>query len=321
MSLTYGEAKKILARYVGVGGQCLDSPDLDLFCKKVFQQILWTGSHGSIRKYCFCAVKGCITLPYELETPLKVRVDNGVGTVWNKFYEFYNVHDMERCTPAADALYEEPNTFCTVYDLPNSSCRVGVLGTAEEADSAHLIVSGTDASGREVFTNHQGVKVSGEYLRIEKGQLRYSQVAFANITSIKKSITNGYVQLLWYRPELGIKGFLSDYTPYEEVPEYRRFRLTGRCQSPSKVSVLGRIRLKDRYGDNERIPFDNILAIELAGQAANSGFNNDEQMSVAKEQHMTQSILKEATYKVSNTGQPMEIMTMLSGAAIKNIVY
>ena len=282
--------------------------------------MLWSGPAGSIRKFCFCAVKGCITLPYELEVPLKIRVDGGIGTIWSKFYEFYSVHDMEKCTPAADAMYEDPNTFATVYDLPNSYCRVGVQGTAAEEDGAYLIVSGKDASGREIFTDHQGQKISGEYLRIEQGKLRYTQVPFAQITNVKKSITNGYVQLLWYRAETGDKGFLSDYTPYEETPEYRRFKLTGRCSGLSKVSVLGRIRLKDRYGDNERIPFDNILAIELAGQSANAGYTGDEQMSVAKEQHMTQTILKEATYKSTNISQPLEIFPMLSGGAIRGIV-
>lgn len=320
MSLTYGQVKKILSRYVGTSGSCGDSADLDLFCKKIFQQLLWSGTHGSIRKYCFCAVKGCITLPYELETPLKVRVDNGIGTVWNKFFEFYHVHDMEGCIPAANALHEEPNPYCTVYDLPNSLCRVGVIGTAQEADDANIIISGTDASGREIFTDHEGTKVSGEYLRIRKGELRYTNVAFAKITSVKKSVTNGYVQLVWFRPETGDKGFLSDYTPFEESPEYRRFKLTTRCDHTAKVSILGRIRLKDKYGDNEKVPFDNILAIELAGQAANSSFNDDEQMSAAKEKHLENVINKEAVYKKPNVGSPLEMYIPLSGAAIKNIV-
>jgi hypothetical protein len=119
-----------------------------------------------------------------------------------------------------------------VYDLPSSFCRVGCLGTADEADDAYLIVQGKDGSGREIITDHQGTKISGEYLRIRKGEVRYTQVNFAAIDSITKSKTNGYVQLLWVRPDLNTKGFLADYSPFEETPAYRRFKLSrawGNC--------------------------------------------------------------------------------------------
>lgn len=84
MALTYLDAKKVLARWAGRGGLCLDSPELDLFCKQVFQHLLISGSHGNIRKFCFVAVKGCFTAPYELEVPLKVKIEDKVGTVWNR---------------------------------------------------------------------------------------------------------------------------------------------------------------------------------------------------------------------------------------------
>lgn len=320
MSLLYADAKKILARYVGTGGTCPDSDKLDLFCRKVFQTLLWSGTYGSVRKYCFNAIAGCITLPYELEIPLKVKIEGRIGTVWNKWYEFYNVHDLEGCLPAPNALREEPNYFCTVYNLPNKFCRVGVVGTTDEKDDAHVIISGKDPSGREVITNHKGVQITGEYIQIRKNQLSYSQVVFGEITAVQKSITNGYVQLYWYRPEINLRGFLSEYSPFEENPEYRRFKLTSPCEPCLKISILGRIRLKERYADTERIPFDNIMALELAGQAANSSFNNDEQMAAAKETHMVASLNKEATYKTPQPGTPVEMYAPLSGCAVKNIV-
>lgn len=283
--------------------------------------MLFSGQHGNIRKFCFNAIKGCFTVPYELEVPLKVKIDGSVGTVWNRWYEFYHINEMEGCIPASNALYEEPNTFPTVYDIPNSYCRVGVLGTANEADDAHLIVSGNDPSGREIITDHQGEKISGEYLRIQKGALRYTQAVFGKITGVTKTVTNGYTQLFWIRPEINARGFLADYSPYEETPQYRRFKITTPTCGPCiKISVLGKIRLKDHYGDNEIIPFDNLYALQVAGQAQNAQFNGDPAMADAKDKVMQDLIQRENEYKRIQPGSPVDVFQPLSAGAIINIV-
>lgn len=321
MPILYKQAKEILAPYVGRGGTCPTSEKIDLFCRKVFQYLLFKGSHGSLRKFCFQARKGCITVPYELEAPLKVKIDNSVGTVWNKWFEYYNYEELEGCVPVANALYEEGDDFPSVYDLPNSFCRVGCLGTADESADANLIVSGLDASGREIITDHQGEKISGELLRIRKGFLRYTQVKFSKITGIVKSKTVGYVQLYWVRPELSTKGFLSDYGPFEEVPAYRRFKVTyPNCTSNAKISVIGRIRLKEHYADNEKIPFDNLFALEVAGQNINVQGNNDPAMAAEKEKVVEGLLLEENEYKRIQPGSPVDVFYPLSGGAIKGIV-
>lgn len=321
MPITYGDAKTTLARYAGRGGKCPNSRDVDLFVKKVLQHMLFKGSYGNIRKYCFCAYKGCITIPYELETPLKVKIDSKVGTVWDKWMEYYNIGEMEGCVPCSDAMYEEPNRFPTVYDLPSGGARVGVLATACEDTDAHVIVMGKDVTGREVVTNHEGTQITGEYLRVVKGQLRYTQVTFGVITAIQKTKTNGYVQLFWVNTVGNTKGFLADYSPGEELPSYRRFRLTNpNCSSSVQVSVLGRIRLKDNYADNDVLPFDNLYALELAGQSINANFNDKPDLAKAKDAFLQDSIINEGEYKRVQNGQPVDIMYMTSAGAVKNIV-
>lgn len=320
--ITYGDAKKILAQYAGRGGQFPDAPSIDLFCKKVFQYLLITGSYGNLRKFCFQSNKGCITIPYELESPLKVRIDNQVGTVWNKWFEYYHYGELEGCVPVSNALYEEPNQFCTVYDLPNKFCRVGCIGTACEAEDAHIIVSGKDPSGREIFTNHEGNQISGEYIRIRQGELRYTETVFGEITSIYKTKTVGYVQLMWVRPEISnLRGFLADYSPFEERPSYRRFKLTAKnCGHSVNVSVIGRIRIKDHYGDNEKIPFDNLYTLEIAGQQINKNFTDDMQMAQAKDQFLQDVITRESEYKRVQPGSPVDVFFPTSAGNIKGIV-
>lgn len=323
MPLLWREAKEVVAKYADRGALCPENKKVDLFLRQVLQFMLYSGTYGNLRKFCFCAVKGCFTLPYELEVPIRVQIDGEVGNVWDRWYEFYNTQNVDdkACLPAGDALFEDPNLYPTVYDLPSSGSRVGVLGTCIEGDTAHIIITGVDTSGREVFTMHEGVKIAGEYLRIRKGDLRYTQTYFSKIVSVVKTVTNGYVQLFWVRPEQNAKGFLSDYSPLEEKPQFRRCRLTSKnCGNFSKVSVIGRIRLKSAYADTDYIPFENIYALQLAAQTVNANFNDNVQLASAKGTMMQDVINKENEFKKVNNGQPIEMARMLSGGSIKNII-
>ncbi len=321
MPITFRAAKDILAQYVGRGGVCVDDPKVGLFTRQVLQYLLINGSYGNIRKFCFCANKGCFTLPYELETPLKIKIDGRVGTVWDKWFEFHATDQLEGCIPAAKAIFEDPNYYPTVYDLPDSGARLGALGTCAEAADANIIFKGTDLTGREIVTTHNGKEIVGEYVSVRKGELVYTHSMFAKVTAVLKSRTNGYVQALWVRPDLNLKGFLSDYSPLEEQPQYRRYQLTTPCCDPYvKVSILGRIRLKEVYADNDYIPFDNVYTLQLAGQAVNSNFNNDTQTAIAKDKMVVDLIGRENEIKRVENGQPIEVWVPTSGGAIRNII-
>ena len=258
---------------------------------------------------------------YSIEVPLKVKIDGNVGTVWDKWFEFYYINDLEGCIPASNALYEDPNSYPTVYDLPAGGSRVGCLATACEDADAHIIVSGLDATGREIITTHNGEQIIGEYLSIQRGMLKYTQNNFAKITGILKSKTTGYVQLWWVNEVTKFKGFLADYSPLEEHPSYRRYRITSpTCGSCVKVSILGRIRLKENYADTDFIPFDNINTLQLAGQSVNASSNSDPATAQAHDTRMRDLISREANFKKPNTGQPIEIGFVTSGGSIRSIV-
>jgi len=82
--ITYGEAKRFLSPYAGNAGIGASSSGVDFFVKQVLDYLLISGQHGNLRTFCFTTNKGCITLPYELEVPLKVKIDSEVGTGRNK---------------------------------------------------------------------------------------------------------------------------------------------------------------------------------------------------------------------------------------------
>lgn len=321
MAMTFGQAKKALSIYYKQGGSCPTAEGMDLFVIKVLQHMLYSGQYGNLRRFCFNAIKGSFTVPYELEVPLKVKIDGDIGTAWDKWFEWHIQNDMDKCWPAGDALREDPNYYPTVYDLPLGGARVGAKATCDEDDDAHILVQGEDTSGRVVYTDHAGEQVPGEYLRLIKGQLRYTQVTFGKITNILKTKTKGYVQLHALQLEKNLQIFLSDYAPVEENPQYRRFKITSqKCNNCIKVSVLGRIRLKPAYLDNDFIPFDNMYALDLAGQMMNSNFNNDVQTAAAKEQTLQEVITKENEYKRVQNGQPIEVFKLTSAGNIRNII-
>lgn len=319
--LTFGEAKKFLAQYAGRGGAC-PTDKVNLFVREVLEYLLYSGAYQNIRKYTFMAVKGVFTIPYEIDSIQKVRIDDEVGQVWDKWFEFRSSKHLDgRCLPPDEALFEEPNYFATAYDLPYGGAHVGVLGTCDEGCDALLLVQGKDPSGREVFTMHNGAQVAGEYLRIKKGELRYTQVKFDGPIEILKPKTQGYVHLYGVDPTCNKKVFLSDYSPLEEKPAYRRYRITSRnCGPYVKVEVLARIRLKEAYADTDRIPFETLLTMRLAAQAINADYNNDIQTAQAKDTRMTTIIERENAHKRVQNGSPIEFFYPLSAGTIRNTI-
>lgn len=320
--LTYADAKKILAQYAGRGGACINASKIDLFVREVFEYLLYSSAYQDLRKFTFLACKGVFTVPTEVESIQKVKIGDEVGQVWDKWFEFHNSKHLNGdCIPPDEALFEEPNYYATAYDMPYGGGYPGVIGTCDEASDAHVIVQGKDATGREIFTVHKGERISGEYLSICNGTLKYTQVKFSEVTNVIKSKTNGYVTFYSYNPTTTCKSFLSDYSPLEEKPSYRRYRLTSRhCCPYQKVSILARVRLKEAYSDNDKIPFDTILTLRLGGQRVNADYNNDLQTAAAKDASMTTLIERENSHKRVQNGQPIEFLHATSAGRIQNTI-
>jgi hypothetical protein len=321
MAITFGQAKERISQFAGRGGKCPTNKSVDSFVREVLDYMLISGEYGSVRKFTFNAIKGVFTAPYELETIIKVKINGAVGSSWDRFFEWSSGSgDLVGCLPA-NAIYEEPNYSPLVYDVPSPGTRIGVLGLCDEAPDAHIIVKGFDATGRQIITMHNGEQIVGEYLSIKKGTVKYTNATFARVTEVIKTRTNGYTQLLWVLPEQNERGFLADYSPFEEKPQYRRFRLNTQCAPSVMVSVLGRIRLKEHYADNDLIPFDNLYALSIAAQGINSNYNNDPQTAVLKDQMLQSIIERENTVKKPNPGSPFDTYQGTSGGSIKGIVF
>lgn len=319
MPITFGEAKELLAEFAGIGGKCPSAEGVDLFVRKVLDYMLQQGSYGNERAFCFCAERGCVTLPYELEVPLKIRIDNQVSTVWDRWFDYHPVKEWGECSEAQNALTEEPNLSPIAYGLDGPS-HIGVLGMDYEDEDAHVIVQGTDTLGNQIYTFHNGEKIAGERIDIKRGLIKYTRVRFANIQAVNKSTTKGYVVLYQYEPNTCFKKFLANYSPVETAPAYRRFKLSLACPQYARVLILGRIRLKPHYLKNDLIPFESIYQLEIAAQQINAMRNDNLQSGAAKDNFLQTLITRENSYKKINNGQPIEVAIPMSGGSVRNIV-
>jgi len=321
MPITFGQARSILAPYAGVSGLDPASEDTELFVKTVLDYMLITGDNGGERMFEFYAVKGWITLPYELETPLKIKIGDSVGSVWGKWFEWrYGASDAGSIDASNALTIDDVNTHPTVYDLPQGGGHPAILGFVDEEPDAHAIISGIDMSNTEIFTTHQGQRIGGEYLSIERGRLKAANTRFSKITSITMTKTNGYKQLFCVDSDGLNKQFLSAYTPYEEVPEYKRAKLSAKCADIVKVSILGRIRLKEYYADSDPIPVRNLYALHVAGQGIQASRQTDNQTAQAKDATLTTLIDRSNSNKQVNNGQPMvDVYRPLSNGSIKRL--
>ena len=319
--LTFGEIRKLVAPYAGRTGKCYSDEQVALFSKQVMENLLISGSHAGVKKLCILAHEGCIAMPPEVETPLKVQIEHRVANVWNKWYSFHSVSDeMPKACLAREVLVEDGTTTPLAYPLPRSGSIVGVMGTCEE-DGATISIQGKDPTGRQVYTVYKGEQISGERLTIAKGHIQHGSVVFGEITGIVKPKTNGYVILYAVKPTTGTQTFLADYSPLEEKPSYRRFRIISNkgAHPIVQVSMLCRIRLRDNYHDNELTPFDQSTAVVLTAQRLQAEANNDLQTANYKMKAAEDFLEKEAAYKRVQTG-PLDTFVPLSGGAIRNIV-
>lgn len=321
MSLTFGKAKEICQPYCGISGKSFDSKDLHDFTIKVLQYLLITGSPGGEKLFNINTGKGFFTAPYELETPLKMIVNGRVGNAVNSWFEFRSKPSTcDNYLECADLILEDTSTYFTSFDGP-SEFQVGVKATQSECDKM-FIVSGVDVSGREIFTQHKGASIVGELLEVPDNSvtIKWTNVFFSKITGIVKSPTEGYLSCYW-RDRYGKIGYLSDYSPVEEAPSYRRFQLNiPNCPEYAKISIIGRTRLKPTYGDNERIPFDQLYAVEIAAQAIQSQLSKQPELASSQDNFLQTLVERESTHKKMNNGLSIEQFYYTSGGTIQGII-
>lgn len=325
MIITFGDAKKFLARYAGKAGSCKDDGIVDLFVKSVIQELLNRGANGNVRKWQFNTQNGTITLPSDLQLPTHIRIDGlsggSPGNIYDKFYEFYEESTLADCYPWEKGAVEEVNTYFTQYDIPSCGARILAVPRCVEDAGAHLMIQGLDLSKKDIWMPlASGGKGKGEYLTINKADPKFTASTFSTITGIEKTVTKDYVRLYWYVPDTGAKGILADLRPNETRPSFRRARILGvDCNKPAKVTILGRVRFYDNYADSDIIPITSLRALKLMAQTLQAEDNDNIQIASYKGQRVTDVIDNENKYNRTPQAS-VNFEPETSPASIKNII-
>lgn len=321
MPLTFGEFKDIVYPYAGRAGKCVDSPEVTRFARQVMEYLLFSGSTAAIRRLTVMAYKGAVTLPPEVEVPLKAKINGQRANIWNQWYSMgASDGNLEQCADAFTVMADTGEQTPLAYDIPAPFSLLGVMGTCVEEPDTTLIIQGKDSNGRELYSSWRGEKVTGEKFSIEKDTVRYGKLPFAEVTGVVKPKTNGYVILYAVDAQNGLTQFLADWSPSEKRPMYKRYILTSKDYGQIvELSMLVRARLKDTYNNNELTLFENSLGVMIAAQRVQAEANNDVNSATYKRQALSDILNNEGTYK-QTAPQPMQFFRPLSGGAIKNIV-
>jgi len=322
MPLTFGEIREIVAPYAGRAGKCPESDEVARFSRTVMENLLYTGAQAGLKRVNVIAVKGCIALPQEVEVVLKAKINNRVANIQNQWFSFHSVNTAwERdCCPAGEILIENGSYTPLAYPLPPDGSLIGAMSSCCEDPDANIIIQGKDPTGRLVYTLFRGEQITGEKITLTNQAIKYGMVQFAEIESVLKTKTNGYVDLFAVCPKTNGRRLIGSYTPMEQKPLYRQYKLVSRsCPPYVEVSMLCRVRLKDNYHDNDITFFDNVLAVTMAAQRIQAEDNNNTDVAGYKNQALTDLLNKESDYKKIN-GSPVDMFFPLSAGTIKNLI-
>lgn len=283
--ITAREALEAISRFADDAGACEDSVLAQKFLRQVLQAYLEKGGKEAIREFCVWAQNSCFSLPPDLETPLKIKIDDCPGRVVDKWYEYYDRPCVGYCGTDWDFLIQERAQFAaTVFDGPSCGYRVLAASRGAEAEDAHIIVQGEESGGLgDVWTDYtpecgeQCERVHGERVNIEYPRGRFSRTNFGSITSITKTQTQHHVDLYWLNPQTSEKGLLATIDPTVEVPTYRRFQLKagGAKDCCHKLSILGRVRIRQNYAPNDIIPCENLRLLMTVAQELQYSLRGD----------------------------------------------
>ncbi len=325
MIITLGAARAQLSEFAGRAGKCDKSDAVRQLILEAVDRLLKKGAHGNLRKWCFCLCNGCFTAPYDMEVPLKVKLNGFPEHVWSKWYEFFDIQNEDVCDKGYNpGLFEDPNQYFTAYDLPEGGARVCAVPLVCEKDDAYITIQGIDRSGRDVFTFQGEEQVHGERIKISRSRPVCSKTTFVKITGIEKSLTNGPVRLNWqiYCPSTGqflSKGLLGEYRPTDVNPSFRRFRVpSARQDCCVKVNVLGRVKLLDVYHDNDVLPVSSIAALRNMCQTIQAEKNERLDLAAGHEAG-TERILEEENSYHRTGGEPFDFFFPTSPGSNENL--
>lgn len=302
------------------------------------------GSFGGLKKVKVFAKDCYITLPADIDIPKKVLINDNPRPVRNFWQEFNDVNSFDSaeyhdkdclCDFESGGIRIEASTFATQYDLPKtggyvyfSPIIVPGVPLYKEKDGLEGVVHGTESStGRDVSLAHDNQLLRGEVLNISSSSPLYSTVKYKEISNIIKPQTLNRIGLYWSEDlsDSCNGGLLAEFSPFETRGVFRRIYVPEVKKIYNKsfgtldsyydcgvcLTILGTVKIKNYYDDNELVPFDlshNFKLIAKALYNITHASNSDEfNVARAQKREVISELNKEHGRKTSSSN-PLNVI-------------
>ena len=276
--ITLGDAVTVLAKYCGTG-KIASNPTVVDDINQAIEVLMnkpknWTYTTQNL---IFCAPNGQFTMPREVGKVIRARINGQFSEVRSQWFEYMSNGPglLESNSFDWHSGTTDRGFVCTQYDLPyGQPMYLSVVSDRKEDAGAKLLIRGHDETGREV---HVGA-VFGEYVPIKGGaddQMWISKNLFADIVSIEKPVTQGYVYLSGILPETGVRYFLGSMHPDETRPSYRRYFIKEIAKrhatdssgnyivpTPYRIDALCRLRYVPATHSSDVLMIQNLGALK-----------------------------------------------------------
>lgn len=234
MSLTLSQARQKLYRYVS---PTLDAPlvtdKINSALERIYHSGKWKGLMTSVyfsqiddpEVWWTQLVPKTITLPRRFLSVLGVKFDHAPRLTYPRWQEYtaggagtiLAGTGMQKIIDAGDGFltYADPSA----YYYP----RFEITDPQDVGKEVHF--SGIDGLGNTLYdsTGNAGFKVT-----LTLDGVTFSNIGIARITSIRKPLTEGSLNLFAVNPnDQTQKAQIASYEPTETVPSYKRYRLAS----------------------------------------------------------------------------------------------
>lgn len=327
MGVRFGKIKKALCKYAGVSGVCESTPEAHDFAIEVLRDYLAAGGEGTgLAKWqVYTKNSEWIPLPADLDVIVKVKIDEQSALVADHWFEFFDSPtdcDMRDCKPLG--VQPEVATYPTLYDIPRCApgyvLSEGGMGCPESCKDSYFIVQGLDEKGQDIYTYHNNKLIHGEYLNISSHQVFRSTKKFSKITGVVKSDTKGYAKLHYQASKEAPLSLLGMYAPTENVGAFKRARILGVSDSCChKITILGRVKVREWYADDDVVPVSDIGTLRLLAQSKQSVDNNNLQAADFK-YRLTKDKIESTNSYARVSENSFDIIHVSAPGAIKTII-
>jgi len=216
-----------------------------------------------------------VTLPSHLISIEGADIWDCPVAVWSQFHQFVEtgpgrIEDLENAdgTPSdasrnwCDLMTDAQDGWATFLNIPNGVSgyiRLEPQNAGDVGKAFHIDGLGDD--GRDIYgtTGKRGIDGTLAYPHVD------TTIKFREVTSFQKVRTIGYIKASVLID--GVPFQISDYSPYDIVPVYHRYRV-GRVSKP--VRAICKRRHQDALEETDLIYPGDISALQLMIQQIRS---------------------------------------------------